>query len=613
MNAHRLAPTALTLALIAGAAASAQQATQPRQGDQQQQMGHQQHQPGRTEAAASGVMLVPSEWALGADILGSDGESIGTLNDLVLDVRGGRITHALVSHGAVLGIGGKLVALPWQSLKWNSDDRNFTIALTADQLKNAPEINKSNIGKPRGESGRFGLVSMRGDRAQPNAWSARGEYQNLVQSGQPANVRGAVTSIDRIEPMQGMQEGIIITIGENGRETTVHLGPAWFIDRQDVMLRLNDQVEVEGVQAEIDGQNVVVARTISSPHGRFRLRDEQNKPVWDASLGQGAGQQEDNRPQSQRDENQRDQDAAPRTRQVNQPLNQNQQDRPNQQNEQQTRQSGQPAIMPVAAPGGNQPVDEQAIARSGEQVILVSDVEDQTLRTAGEDDLGDIEAVVFDALSGKAAFVVVGVGGFLGLGETRVAIPWSLIRLEPDNRLMAMNVDRDTLKNAPRIEGANWDQLNDRAFTDRVYQHFGQPNPLMGAAPGQMQQRQQGQQQGWQGGNQYTQLFTSGQPSQVTGTIRTVSQAQPAGMNQPILVVFIEDESGNRRTVHMAPRNFLDDNDLTIEQGNQLTIHGRLATVDGEQVLIASRVQKEGKTLELRGDDGAPKWSAEGR
>ena len=53
---------------------------------------------------------------------------------------------------------------------------------------------------------------------------------------------------------------------------------------------------------------------------------------------------------------------------------------------------------------------------------------------------------------GKVAAVIIGVGGFLGLGEREVAVSFESLRMNRDssgNLVLAVNATKDTLKSAP--------------------------------------------------------------------------------------------------------------------------------------------------------------------
>lgn len=65
--------------------------------------------------------------------------------------------------------------------------------------------------------------------------------------------------------------------------------------------------------------------------------------------------------------------------------------------------------------------------------------------------IGDINDVLIDK-DGKVAAAVIGVGGFLGLGERHAAVPFSSLQLTRDasnNPLVRVNLTKDQLKAAP--------------------------------------------------------------------------------------------------------------------------------------------------------------------
>jgi len=67
-------------------------------------------------------------------------------------------------------------------------------------------------------------------------------------------------------------------------------------------------------------------------------------------------------------------------------------------------------------------------------------------------DIGEIDALVLDPTDGKVTHAVVGVGGFLGIGEKQVIVPWSDVKVSMDHNRMVVNMDQPTLERAPRYE-----------------------------------------------------------------------------------------------------------------------------------------------------------------
>jgi hypothetical protein len=92
----------------------------------------------------------------------------------------------------------------------------------------------------------------------------------------------------------------------------------------------------------------------------------------------------------------------------------------------------------------------------------------QSVRNSQGEQIGDVNDLVVDS-NGQIKAVVIGVGGFLGLGEREVAVSMSSLQMQPPGAsgsgsgssgtgstsspsqpTMVLNATRDTLKEAPR-------------------------------------------------------------------------------------------------------------------------------------------------------------------
>jgi sporulation protein YlmC with PRC-barrel domain len=68
-----------------------------------------------------------------------------------------------------------------------------------------------------------------------------------------------------------------------------------------------------------------------------------------------------------------------------------------------------------------------------------------------DEDLGDVNDIILDK-SGTPAVMVIGVGGFLGIGEKNVGVPFDRLTfsMNKDNsRVARLDVNKETLDNAP--------------------------------------------------------------------------------------------------------------------------------------------------------------------
>ena len=79
-------------------------------------------------------------------------------------------------------------------------------------------------------------------------------------------------------------------------------------------------------------------------------------------------------------------------------------------------------------------------AMAATHTLIASDrVEGTPVRRANGEKIGTIERLMIDKASGNVAYAVLTFGGFLGLGQKHMPIPWS--RLHYDPALTAYHVD----------------------------------------------------------------------------------------------------------------------------------------------------------------------------
>ena len=88
---------------------------------------------------------VLSATALAGDgVRNSGGEDLGKIEEIMIDLDGGRIAYVVLSFGGFLGIGDKLFAVPWEALTLNSDEHEFILNVDKKVLESAPGFDKDN-------------------------------------------------------------------------------------------------------------------------------------------------------------------------------------------------------------------------------------------------------------------------------------------------------------------------------------------------------------------------------------------------------------------------------------------------------------------------------------
>jgi PRC-barrel domain protein len=89
------------------------------------------------------------------------------------------------------------------------------------------------------------------------------------------------------------------------------------------------------------------------------------------------------------------------------------------------------------------------------------------------DNIGRIERVMIDKISGKVAYAVMSFGGFLGIGEDYYPLPWSVLTYNPTLGGYEVEITEQQLKNAPRYSRhETWDWA-DRQRTQKLTDYYG--------------------------------------------------------------------------------------------------------------------------------------------
>jgi hypothetical protein len=82
--------------------------------------------------------LIGSDKVEGTAVYGADGTRIGSIERVMIDKIGGRVSYAVLSFGGFLGLGNDHYPLPWQSLKYDTTLGGYVTGITESQLRSAP-------------------------------------------------------------------------------------------------------------------------------------------------------------------------------------------------------------------------------------------------------------------------------------------------------------------------------------------------------------------------------------------------------------------------------------------------------------------------------------------
>lgn len=123
-----------------------------------------------------------------------------------------------------------------------------------------------------------------------------------------------------------------------------------------------------------------------------------------------------------------------------------------------------PPSTPATPPASSAAPAPQAVQNIPAQSMALSDFYRQSVYDKANDKIGDISDVLVDS-SKKATIAILGVGGFLGIGEKNVAVPFdSIQRTVRDGKVyLTMDANKDQLKAA---QGLRYDRVTNSWMAD---------------------------------------------------------------------------------------------------------------------------------------------------
>ncbi|MGE3274399.1 MAG: PRC-barrel domain-containing protein [Vicinamibacterales bacterium] len=95
-------------------------------------------------ANASNWRALSASTLIGDEVVNTQGEKLGKIEDIMLDLERGRVAYAVLSFGGFLGMGDKFFAVPWDQLDVDLQAKNFRLDVPKEKLEQAPGFDKDN-------------------------------------------------------------------------------------------------------------------------------------------------------------------------------------------------------------------------------------------------------------------------------------------------------------------------------------------------------------------------------------------------------------------------------------------------------------------------------------
>jgi len=115
-------------------------------------------------------------------------------------------------------------------------------------------------------------------------WGMGGQYTRLYDVKTVETISGEILSVDKFNPQKGMSAGIHIKVKTDKETISVHLGPVWYMEKQDVKLSPKDKIEVKGSRITFNGKPAIVAAEVKKGDEILTLRDANGVNMWSGGI-----------------------------------------------------------------------------------------------------------------------------------------------------------------------------------------------------------------------------------------------------------------------------------------------------------------------------------------
>jgi sporulation protein YlmC with PRC-barrel domain len=106
-------------------------------------------------------------------------------------------------------------------------------------------------------------------------------------------------------------------------------------------------------------------------------------------------------------------------------------------------------------------------------VWLASGLIHDRVRNSTGQDLGKIEDLAIDPVSGQIRYAILSFGGFLPTSDKLYPIPWSMLRIAPSRDYMLFDIERERFSRAPAYDRGTWPNMSDVTWRRGIDDYYG--------------------------------------------------------------------------------------------------------------------------------------------
>jgi sporulation protein YlmC with PRC-barrel domain len=97
------------------------------------------------DTATTSSNIISSDRVEGTTVYDTVGRKLGSIDDLMIDKQSGKVRYAVLEFGGFLGIGTDRYPLPWDMLKYDTQQDGYVVALDKATLEKAPRYASTDV------------------------------------------------------------------------------------------------------------------------------------------------------------------------------------------------------------------------------------------------------------------------------------------------------------------------------------------------------------------------------------------------------------------------------------------------------------------------------------
>jgi hypothetical protein len=107
-------------------------------------------------------------------------------------------------------------------------------------------------------------------------------------------------------------------------------------------------------------------------------------------------------------------------------------------------------------------------------LLAASEIKGTKIKNLQNQEIGDIDELLIEPDHGFVRFAVLSVGGFLGIGSTKVAVPWGAFQMinERGTHRYVLDATKERLEKAPRVQGKNYERLYPAELAEPIFAYW---------------------------------------------------------------------------------------------------------------------------------------------